>query len=56
MRWLSRLFGTRTTRESHRWSDGSPRVKLTNDGMARLTLLKGLRPGAQPKDAKGKGR
>lgn len=50
IRWLFAPFiAARTERERSRWMDGSPRTQLQDDGMARLRLIKGLKPGAQPR-------
>ncbi len=46
--WMLRK---QTGRERHRWSDGSPRTRVT-DGQNRLELIKGLKPGQQPDGGK----
>lgn len=43
----TRFGSPATERERHRWADGHPRTPIQDDGMARLTLIKGLAPGKQ---------
>lgn len=41
------VFRNATGRERNRFDDGSPRKQIEDDGMARLTLIRGLNPGKQ---------
>lgn len=51
MTWLRTLLAgvwpSRTSRERNRFDDGTPRQRVKDDGMARLTLIKGIAPGKQ---------
>lgn len=46
-RELGDVFRKATGRERPYFDDGTPRKQITEDGCARLTLIRGLNPGKQ---------